>query len=715
MSQNVVKIELQASVDQANAALQKIEKQTSLTNKAWSSFAGNLGAGIALKAVSALGDMVSGTFGAMINGAREAMQANDDLALSLQKSGQYSSEAMQGFSNFADEIERTTAFAGTLVTQNLALLSSTTSLTNDGLQRAQKAAIELAATYNMDLKQATEIVSDAFNGKTKALTKLGIQYTDTGSRAGNFAAILTEIEKNQGTAEAKSKTFEGALAKLGNAWDRVLEIFGLVILNNPTVLSGLDAIASGMQFLAEKTQQGAEWIQKNSDTLELFGVGLAIVATSLVAIAVKSALATVSFGGLSVAATTAWTAITGPVGLTIGALAIVGVAIYALVKYWDTVKSATYSALAATLEFAANGASAIGASSISKSLKEQANEYRVLAETSRLAAEQSKVNEESKTNSLALNSGVRKQILTEEQLLELDNNNKFVLGLAKKNEDIKANQALELEELKLHNENRALIETESDFVNYEAKLQRERDFFALKQEQIDANYQIELEKINRSTVAEAQKNKAQEALQKQYNVTTLANQTELNKKTQENIKAQRKFENEQDEAKLSASSDLFGALAQASALGGKKNFEITKAFMLAEAVTSGILAVQKALASAPPPANFIAAASAGIMTGVNVARISSQQAPAFEQGGIIPGNSWQGDNVIARVNSGEMVLNKSQQANLLNMANSGSGNNTTNQLLSELVSAVRQGSKIIINGKEVFAALREESASGRSF
>jgi len=51
-------------------------------------------------------------------------------------------------------------------------------------------------------------------------------------------------------------------------------------------------------------------------------------------------------------------------------------------------------------------------------------------------------------------------------------------------------------------------------------------------------------------------------------------------------------------------------------------------------------------------------------------------ADKFATGGIVGGNSKSGDNVMARVNSGEMILNASQQARLFAMANGGGGGGT---------------------------------------
>jgi hypothetical protein len=51
------------------------------------------------------------------------------------------------------------------------------------------------------------------------------------------------------------------------------------------------------------------------------------------------------------------------------------------------------------------------------------------------------------------------------------------------------------------------------------------------------------------------------------------------------------------------------------------------------------------------------------------------QAKKFAVGGIVPGNSFAGDKILSRLNSGEMVLNQGQQNRLFNMINSGASGN----------------------------------------
>ena len=78
---------------------------------------------------------------------------------------------------------------------------------------------------------------------------------------------------------------------------------------------------------------------------------------------------------------------------------------------------------------------------------------------------------------------------------------------------------------------------------------------------------------------------------------------------------------------------------------------------------------------------------AGIITGalvaasgaIQIATITANKpkAPSFATGGIVQGTSYSGDRVRANVNSGEMILNAQQQANLWKAANSSHGMGAT--------------------------------------
>lgn len=67
---------------------------------------------------------------------------------------------------------------------------------------------------------------------------------------------------------------------------------------------------------------------------------------------------------------------------------------------------------------------------------------------------------------------------------------------------------------------------------------------------------------------------------------------------------------------------------------------------------------------------------AAIASGIGVMATTISQIKGFSQGGIFDGNSVVGDNNIARVNSGEMILTKTQQSNLFRLldTNTAGGN-----------------------------------------
>ena len=106
------------------------------------------------------------------------------------------------------------------------------------------------------------------------------------------------------------------------------------------------------------------------------------------------------------------------------------------------------------------------------------------------------------------------------------------------------------------------------------------------------------------------------------------------------------------------------------------------------------LATANGVASAsklPFPANIAAIATV-------VATIASvfSSLPKFADGGIVGGSSYFGDKLLARVNSGEMILNQGQQARLLSMTEGGN---------------VRVTGDVRLSGKDIYISLRNYMAA----
>lgn len=111
---------------------------------------------------------------------------------------------------------------------------------------------------------------------------------------------------------------------------------------------------------------------------------------------------------------------------------------------------------------------------------------------------------------------------------------------------------------------------------------------------------------------------------------------------------------------MSQSSDNMGAWALSSAANIAQMIVQLQALATAQGVASAF--------SAPWPASLAAVAT--VLT--TVASIFSSL-PQFAEGGIIGGSSYFGDRLLARVNSGEMILNQKQQRRLYDLTTSGGG------------------------------------------
>lgn len=277
------------------------------------------------------------------------------------------------------------------------------------------------------------------------------------------------------------------------------------------------------------------------------------------------------------------------------------------------------------------------------------------------------------------------QKLTEQQISEIEKRRQARLKLI---EDIKMAE----EELKVAEEANRLFAQEQEQIFTDNRLIALEDYFTREQE---ARIQAQ---INATTSEEEKQRLILDAQIKGQQARLSAMQSAK--------ESEKKLNEQQNRILLQSTGNLFGALADATALGGERLFKITKAFTLAETVVNAVLAVQRAAAALPFPANIRGIAAETIRGAVNVAKINATR-PSFEQGGIVPGTSFTGDNVTANVNSGEMILNRQQQSQLYQMANGqgagGGGQTFQANVVVELDNEVvgRATSKWVANGGQL--------------
>ena len=145
---------------------------------------------------------------------------------------------------------------------------------------------------------------------------------------------------------------------------------------------------------------------------------------------------------------------------------------------------------------------------------------------------------------------------------------------------------------------------------------------------------------------------------------------------------------------------------------GWKAFGRSALISLAEVLEGlGAQLAAQAVAGLFNPATIGAAALAGIASGVAFGAAIGLRAAAgsFEQGGIIPPvagvNSYSGDNLIARVNAGELILNRAQQENL-------SGYLSALEAQREL--AVPRGSNVVVYMSGAYIYGLNEPAVGKA-
>ena len=199
------------------------------------------GAGIAFASVFTTAKLIS--FGKMTVAEFAAgEQAIDRMTASLRRAGVSISAFLPQFRMYADELQSLTRFRNTDIMGDFSRLANF-NIPVERIRDAEKAAIGLAAAYDIKLGNAVKLIGRAYAGSYQALSDYGIVLQSTGGKEEKFNELLRLGAENFQLAEADARNFAGSMAQLNNTWKSTSEIIG------GTFAPAIQSVGSGLQSM----------------------------------------------------------------------------------------------------------------------------------------------------------------------------------------------------------------------------------------------------------------------------------------------------------------------------------------------------------------------------------------------------------------------------------------------------------------------------------
>lgn len=254
--------DLEAGLKGAADKVDTLAKKSDSVNTLTDTF-GKLGAGIvvvnqALELAKAGFAMLAGPIKSATNAYMEQEKAIMRLGNALNLAGEFSVETVEAFDEYADTLERTSSLSGPMVLDMLATAKAM-GLTNDKAMQLVSAAADLAEAINVDASTAFNQLRGTLGGAARELGKYFPELknlTEEQLKAG--AAVDFLRTRFEGLAQASTQSLSGGVLQLGNAFGKVMEELGRMLvefINLPGILraatAALQAMATVLKFVSD--------------------------------------------------------------------------------------------------------------------------------------------------------------------------------------------------------------------------------------------------------------------------------------------------------------------------------------------------------------------------------------------------------------------------------------------------------------------------------
>ena len=555
-------------------------------------------------------------FRSIVRGAGDAIQSAGQLEASINtlenalvSTGKFTREASDEIQEFTFGLQSVSKFAGDAITKNAGLIQSLANLEKDGLKRATQAAVDLASAQGIGLDQASKTLGQALSGNVNALRRFGIQLDVTGDKQKDVENALAALEDRFGGSGLRAvQTFEGAQAQLANTQGDLSAAFGRIITDSPAVTGAI----SGVNKIFE---QLIEVVNNNRDTLiQYVDSGIMMLVNGFGFISTGAGFVIDSISAINTAFQ--------------GARVIIAELAKVYISAWDGILQ---------------GAQAVAG---------------FFGKDSDLV------------NNARQEIGVVKEILSDFQDDVIDDAVAFKRSQDSKKKAIQDFVQTAQDTLK------SSIDAQKEITQEELDLEREKqsELNAIRRDAKEEEKEISEQDIERFIEQERERLDfirdilgQEEALREEARARELAGRGDFNaaaanlsaaevKARRADIFAIQKFEELSQRERVANLQSTLGKIASLQQSSSSELFAIGKAAAIGTATIDGFQAVQKALASAPPPLNFALATAVGAATAANIANIASTPRPtgAFN-GALVEGGSQLRDTQPFMLSRGELV------------------------------------------------------------
>lgn len=579
----------------------------------------------------------------------ESEDAINKLGQALRVTGSFSESASEDMQAFASELQATSKFGDEAILNQISFAKSL-GATNSQAKNLVLAAANLSATLGGSLEENADKLGKTLSGTTGRLALLIPELKNlTAEQLRNGAAAEIINQKYGGAAANDLNTFTGRVESLKNSFNDLQEFVGKTVVTSTL----FQKVISGLKSSIDETNTALA-----AYNVEVLGMAGAQAIGSKTASQLSSDIKKVDDQIVNVKKNIA-----------------------------ESQRLAdTYMAIDPVL-----------------SAKEEAAVARLNLELNQLVKSRAEIARQKDAGLVAPEGEDKKGAtgLTDEQRTAIQNKNAEILSLDKQLQLERANQRQAELNATLAEEdgkNQAELQRMLDFSIKKAEIEAE-----LKRQSIDKNAPeeekaLELKKINKEKEL---------AILTAHNKKVNDLNADMAKKDKAAKNAQIDLEKSYYASKGTLIAQGFTLAATLAKDGSKTQFAITKAAALAEILIAdgkarALIPAQTAMI--PFPGNLAAAATLNgyvtAQTAMGTAIVAASAIKGFAGGGVIgemSGATSGGDNRLATVRDGEMVLNANQQKRLFDFINSG-----------------MNGGDIVveIDGREVFRAVREQIKSG---